>query len=201
MQIIDTARAWITAHPYVSAWLGAIAISVLAWAMQLPKVQAWLVRYPLAKLVADVLSKRIFAFVAALGGDIPKAIAAAVVGQPATAQKPAAETSKGPPTIPPVLGALLLAISLAGCGHLPPVARIVVDAGCVATHYDELADAEQAGAGAFLVAVERVARKCGIERDVLVTIFGTHKQGRARAAMQPPAPACSSATLATPVRP
>lgn len=142
------------------------------------------------------------------GGTIARGFWAAVTGElrqrarealPKTEEKP-----KGPPTIPPVLGAfmMLLAISLAGCGgRLPPVARIVVDAGCVATHYEELADAEQAGAGAFLLTVERVARECGVERDVLVTIFGTHKQGRARAAMQPPAPACSSAALATPVRP
>ena len=128
------------------------------------------------------LPGRVGQFFAALGHDLDAAIAAI----------PKPPTGKGPPGV--VAGALMLVgVAAVGCGgHLPPVAQIVIDAGCVASHYDELATAEGQGAAAFLVAIERVARGCGIERDIVVTIFGTHKAQRARG-MALPAPACSSA--------
>lgn len=85
---------------------------------------------------------------------------------------------------------LALAIGAAGCaGALPVVAEIVIDAGCVAAHYDELAVAERAGLAPFAVAVEKVARACGIEQQLVVTIFGTHKSEAARASQSAP---CSS---------
>lgn len=89
-----------------------------------------------------------------------------------------------------VMFGVVVVIGVHGCGGtLPPVSQIVVDAGCVASHYDELAAAEQAGLGAFTVAVGRVAVECGIARDVVVTIFGSHKQARA-AGKALPAGAC-----------
>lgn len=71
-------------------------------------------------------------------------------------------------------------VGVVGCaGALPIVSQVVIDAGCVAGHFDELVAAEQAGLGPFALAVERVARQCGIEQQIVVEIFGTHKQARA----------------------
>ena len=82
---------------------------------------------------------------------------------------------------------LALSLAVVACaGALPVVAEIVVDAGCVASHYDELAAAEQAGRGPFLLAVERVARVCGIEQQLVVELFGAAKAHRTSA------PACSA---------
>lgn len=126
MQIIDTIRGWCAAHPYVVAYAALALLSVLAWAMQLPKAQAWLARYPIAKLVADVVARRLLAMAAAVGGDIPKLLAAAVHGQPPTAPTAKAEEKRSddppkPPSAPTVIvGAFLALLLLPGC---PPSAR------------------------------------------------------------------------------
>ena len=112
MQIIDTIRAWITAHPYVTAYA---AIAVVSIALRIAGSTWWAgmkLRHPKLAGLLEVAR--------AIGFDFPKLaqgilrIAYAMLPPPVGGgdAKP-----KSPPTIPPVLGVMMLATGLAlpGC--------------------------------------------------------------------------------------
>lgn len=113
---MTTVTLWITAHPVLTAWIAAALLSILAWATQLPRVQAVLLRWPLLGAVADIVAHRLLAMTSAIGLDVPKLLAALVRGQAPTVPQPAPpEKPSTIVNIVPPLGLLTLCLHLAGC--------------------------------------------------------------------------------------
>lgn len=77
--------AWIASHKLVAACIAGSLASLLAYVIHLPKVQAWLVRFPIAFVVVNFIGRRLLAVAAAgLPGDVVKMLAAAWSGQAPT---------------------------------------------------------------------------------------------------------------------
>jgi hypothetical protein len=189
--MLETIRAWCASHPLVVGYALTALVTITLRIAGSAWWEAVKASHPRVAALANLAR--------ALGFDAPKLVAAVrvLLGLP-PALPPGDDTPKPPSVAVRAAGTLLLALSVTaiGCaGALPVVAQIVVDAGCVASHYDELAAAEQAGRGPFLLAIERTARACGIEQQLVVTLFGSAKAQRIAA------PACSASSLASPVKP